>query len=56
MTQDLLCLPGDMAVTEGQRNGKFSLNSKFGQNGKLGHMAHTMTPAGQRSCYCAFRF
>ena len=26
---------GDLAVAEGQRNGKFSLNCKFGQNGKL---------------------
>ena len=30
-------LPEDLAVAEGQRNGKFSLNGKFGQNGKLGH-------------------
>ena len=29
--------PGDLAVAERQRNGKFSLNGEFGQNGKLGH-------------------
>ena len=29
--------PGDLAVAEGQTNGKFSLNGKFGQNGKLGN-------------------
>ena len=29
--------PGDLAVAEGQRNGKFSLNGKFCQNGKLCH-------------------
>ena len=27
--------PGDLAVDEGQRNGKFSQNGRFGQNGKL---------------------
>ena len=39
---------GDLAVAEGQRNGrgmvcKFSLNSKFGQNGKLGHLCVRVT-------------
>ena len=36
-------LPGDLAVAEGQRNGKFSLNGKFGQNGKLGHSCVRVT-------------
>ena len=27
--------PGDLAVAEEQRNGKFSLNSQFGQNGNI---------------------
>ena len=40
--------PGDLAVVEGQRNGKFS------RNGKLGHSCARVQ--GQRSCYCAFRF
>ena len=31
------CSPGDLAVAKGQKNSKFSLNCKFGQNGKLGH-------------------
>ena len=45
--------PGDLAVAEGQRSGKFS------QNGKLGHACVTVTKGrlpGQISCYCAFRF
>ena len=32
-----------MAVAEGQRNGKFSLNGKFVQNGKLGHSCVRVT-------------
>ena len=36
-SQQLHSQPGDLAVAEGQRNGKFSLNAKFGHNGKLGH-------------------
>ena len=35
--------PGDLAVVEGQRNGKFSLNGKSGQNGKLGHSSVRVT-------------
>ena len=35
--------PRDLAVAEGQRNGKFSLNGKFGQNGKLGHSCVRVT-------------
>ena len=35
--------PGDLAVAEGQRNGKFSLNGKFDQNGKLGHSCVRVT-------------
>ena len=41
--------PGDLAVTEGQRNGKlsqngkFGLNGKFGQNGELGHSCVRVT-------------
>ena len=35
--------PRDLAVAEGQRNGKFSLNGKFGQNCKLGHSCVRVT-------------
>ena len=35
--------PGDLAVVEGQRNGKFNLNGKFGQNHKLGHSCVRVT-------------
>ena len=35
-------------MVEGQMNGKFSQNCKFGQNGKLGHSCIM--------CYCTFRF
>ena len=35
--------PGDLAVVEGQRNGKFSQNGKFVQNGKLGHSCVRVT-------------
>ena len=34
--------PGDLAVAEGQRNGKFSLNGKFGQN-VIGHSCVRVT-------------
>ena len=30
-------------MAEGQRNGKFSLNSKFGSNGKLGYSCFRVT-------------
>ena len=30
-------------MVEGQRNGKFSLSGKFGQNGKLGHSCVRVT-------------
>ena len=49
VTQDLVkqlhsqSSPGDLAVVEGQRNGKFSQNGKFGQNGKLGHSCVRVT-------------
>ena len=54
--------PGDLVVAEGQRNGKFSPNGKFGQNDKLDHSFVRVTTCrlydspGQKSCYCAFRF
>ena len=35
--------PGDLAVAEGQRNGRFCLNGKFGQNSKLGHSCVRVT-------------
>ena len=34
---------GAVAVAEGQRNGKFSLNGKFVQSGKLGHSCVRVT-------------
>ena len=42
--------PGDLAVVEGQRSGKFSQNGKFGQNGKLDHVHSCVrvTRAGQK--------
>ena len=35
--------PGAVAMAEGQRNGKFSFNVKFGQNVKLGHSCVRVT-------------
>ena len=35
--------PGDLAVAEGQRNGRFNLNGKFVQNGKFGHSCVRVT-------------
>ena len=46
VTQDLVnsqSSPGDLPVVEGQRNGKFSQNVKFGQNGKLGYSCVRVT-------------
>ena len=34
---------GDLAAVEGQRNGKFNQNCKFGWNGKLGHSCVRVT-------------
>ena len=39
--------PGDLAVAEGQRNGKFRQNSKFGQNVKLAHSSHVSVTKGR---------
>ena len=35
--------PGDLTLAEGQRNGNFGQNCKFGWNGKLGHSCVRVT-------------
>ena len=61
VTQDLvnnsiLSSPGDLAVAEGQRNGKFSLNGKLGHSCVRVIKGRLYDCPGQKSCYCAFRF